>query len=930
MTAFKPAELFRRLRDGHTLITGNSRLARVLSERYDAWRTGAGDRQWPRAAILSWNAWLDRLWRDAALAGAPGTARAVPGDQQALSLWAEVLERSDRAAGLLRPGALAGQVRDSRRLAVEWGLDFGHPAWRGSDGNENHAAFAHWNRSFETLCRERGWLPPEDRAGVLARAAAAGARLVSAPLDLLGFDELSPQQQALFDALGAGGATVTRVEPAPADNGAVLWRAVDRREELDAMARWVRERLERDPLTTIAIVAPDLADSRATIERHLQRILAPTERPSAVAERPWNVSLGDPLDRVPPIASAFDLLALLERRIDIQTVGRVLRSPWIRGGVSERGPRAHLERYLRATYPRQLKLDELAFQARAVRRRTRDGQELPPEEQQALPWNAPLLASLVSALQRFARDSGGPRRPSAWAEAFERLLKRAGWPRPPDGDANDTPLGREHDATWQAWQAWQDALRALASLDSSGGPIDRDTARARLREICRERIFQPRSAAARVQVLGLYEVTGLRFDHLWVTGLHGGNWPGPARRDPFIPGVLQEAAGLPHSSPQRELDVARTVTRRLRETAPETVFSYPGQHGGEPLLASPLLADLPSATGAAPVGWSGPDWPGLMARGRATVLEPLAMPGPLRGSTARGGSTILKHQALCPFRAFASNRLAAEGLETPADGISPMLHGSLLHQVLEGFWRETRSQAELRALEPGARRQRLVGHIEQVLAEERGLRFRPQFRDVEARRLLRLAQDALTLELERAPFEAVDFEREVRHDIGGQTIRLYIDRVDRLPDGGIAIIDYKTGRVDPAKWFGDRPEDPQLPLYAVSSGETPFAVVFAVIRDEECLFKGVVRAEGAFPGLPPRRSRATETLLAAGADMPATVAQWRAVLHGLMAAFLAGEAAVDPKDGRQTCTGTWCELQSLCRIDELERLRSDGVAEVGA
>ncbi|MEJ2401502.1 MAG: PD-(D/E)XK nuclease family protein [Xanthomonadales bacterium] len=923
MTVFKPAELFRRLRDGHTLITGNSRLAGVLANRYADWRAAAGDRQWPRAAILSWNAWLDRLWQDAALAGVTGTDRAIPGEQQVLSLWSVVLDRSDLAAGLLRPRALARQVRDSRRLAVEWGVDFDAAAWRaGVAGNENHAAFAQWNRAFETRCAKHGWLPPEDRATVLARAAAAGERLVRAPVDLLGFDELSPQQRALFDALDAGGAPVTLAELAPSGGGAVLWRSASEREELDVMARWVRHRLERDPETTIAIVAPDLAESRTTIERHLQRILAPADTPPHRAERPWNVSMGQPLDRVAPVASAFDLLALLGDRIDIQTVGRVLRSPWIRGGARERGPRAHLERFLRDTYPRQLKLDELAYQARAIRRHARDGSELPAEEQQPRPWNAPLLAALTDSLQRFDRESRKPRRPSAWAEAFERLLNAAGWPRTPDSGPAD-----EHDAAWQAWQAWRDALRALASLDATGDRISRDAALGQLRQICRERVFQPRSAPARVQVLGLYEVTGLRFDHLWVTGLHGDNWPGAARPDPFIPGALQVAAGLPHSSPRRELDVARTVTRRLLESATEIVFSYPGQHAGEPVLASPLLANLPRAADDDLARWTEPDWPGLMANARGTVLDPLTMPGPLTGSTARGGSSILKHQALCPFRAFARNRLGAEGLEDPADGISPMLHGSLLHRVLEGFWRETRSQARLLTLAPGERRRRIADHVERVLAEERGLRFRPQFRDVEARRLQRLAQDALELELERSEFEAVDFEREVLHEIGGQTIRLYIDRVDRLADGGLAIIDYKTGRVDPAKWFGERPEDPQLPLYAISAGETPFAVVFAVIRDDERLFKGVVRAEGAFPGLPPRRTRASEALVAAGADMAQTVADWRAVLHGLMAAFLSGQAAVDPKDGRNTCSGSWCELQSLCRIDELERLQSDDAAE---
>lgn len=38
--------LFERLQAGHTLVTGNSRLARVLTGQYSQWRIGKGDRQW--------------------------------------------------------------------------------------------------------------------------------------------------------------------------------------------------------------------------------------------------------------------------------------------------------------------------------------------------------------------------------------------------------------------------------------------------------------------------------------------------------------------------------------------------------------------------------------------------------------------------------------------------------------------------------------------------------------------------------------------------------------------------------------------------------------------------------------------------------------------------------------------------------------------
>ena len=83
--------LFARLKDGHTLITGNSRLTRVLTHRYNQWRVGLGDRQWASPAIVSWNLWLEQYWETASLQGLAGTDYAVPGEKQLISLWESTL-----------------------------------------------------------------------------------------------------------------------------------------------------------------------------------------------------------------------------------------------------------------------------------------------------------------------------------------------------------------------------------------------------------------------------------------------------------------------------------------------------------------------------------------------------------------------------------------------------------------------------------------------------------------------------------------------------------------------------------------------------------------------------------------------------------------------------------------------------------------------
>lgn len=903
--------LFERVRSGETLVTANSRLSKVLTGQYNQWRMAGGDRQWRTPRIFSWDIWLHGLWEQAGLNGVEEACRAVPGAQQLTNLWDRVLREERRPLALLQSHSLAQQLRDTRRLVVEWKLDLDHPAWR-SAANENCAAFRTWNRAFEALCRRQGWIAPEDRAAIVARAFRSSHLYAPARFCLLGFDEFNPVQADVLQAIAGSGGAFSRETITPCEAVADLWESWSEQEELEVMARWVRHWREREPDSSIAVIVHDLQRRRGEIERSLHDLLTPGAGPGS--DKPWNVSMGIPLARVPVISGAFDLLRLLEERIDIQDAGRVLRSPWISGGESERGSRALLEKCLRDNYPRQLKLSEIRYRATQVRKHDGEGKELPEEDQGPRAWNSPVLADLVTVLERFKRESRGRRPASAWAESLDQLLGRLGWP-----GRGSTDYGGQS-------RVWQDALRELASLDATLPALDRTAAIRQLEQICRERIYQPGTPPASIQVLGLYEASGLQFDHLWVLGLHGDNWPPVAHPNPFIPGILQQQAQLPHSSPQRELEVAKTVTARLLGAGRDCVFSYTGQSEGEAVLPSPLLGNGATRRIDSVPGWAGDTWAAVIRSAGPPTLERLRMPGPLERDTARGGSSILKHQALCPFRAFASNRLGAEALETPVDGISAMLHGSLFHRVLEKFWKETRTQDALIQLDDARLEQRIQDIVGQVVAEERSLRDRGQFRGVESRRLARLAMNHLELEKTRGPFEVAEYEKELREEIEGQVVRLVIDRIDRLPSGEQVIIDYKTGRVDPKMWFGNRPEDPQLPLYAISADFTPAAVVFAVVRDDECHYRGVTAREDIFPDLPPQRGAQSEDIRKAGEAMPETIADWRRTLHRLMADFLAGEAAVDPRDGRETCKNSYCTLQSLCRLEELEHIRGEAPA----
>ncbi|MBE0596099.1 MAG: PD-(D/E)XK nuclease family protein, partial [Desulfuromonadales bacterium] len=399
---------------------------------------------------------------------------------------------------------------------------------------------------------------------------------------------------------------------------------------------------------------------------------------------------------------------------------------------------------------------------------------------------------------------------------------------------------------------------------------------------------------------------------LWVLGLHDGALPAPARPNPFLPVSLQIEAGLPHADAEREAQFAGQVTRRLVSAAPRVILSHPLREKDATLLPSPLICQLPEGE---VVTLSPSQAPALLWHKSAPAMQEftdLAGP-PLRpGEIAAGGTALLRDQALCPFRAFARHRLGGAALEVPDVGIDLRQRGNLLHRALELFWGQTGDQAGLLALGTAARTTRVEGSIDQALQELFPGGERPLLA-LERQRLSLLIGEWLQLEEERPPFTVLESEGEHRGLYGGLEIVTRIDRLDRLGDGALAIIDYKTGLVEAADLVSERLLEPQLPVYGLGRGDELAAVVFARLRRGDCVFCGVSRQGGLLPGVK-GVSDWTKAQQAGVSDWPALLARWQQQLAELGREFAAGEAAVAPIDPAKACRR--CDLAPLCRVAE--------------
>jgi len=294
---------------------------------------------------------------------------------------------------------------------------------------------------------------------------------------------------------------------------------------------------------------------------------------------------------------------------------------------------------------------------------------------------------------------------------------------------------------------------------------------------------------------------------------------------------------------------------------------------------------------------------------------PAQPPLPLSGPDVSGGSGLLRSQSACPFRAFAEYRLAAWALDSTTLGLGAMRRGSLLHRAMELFWRETEDSERLAGLPEAALVRQVEAAVSTALDEQRRrspLTMSSRYAAIESSRVAKQLLEWLELEKQRPPFRVVAFEQDALLEAGGLKLRVVIDRIDELADGRQVIIDYKTGHVSPAGWFGERPDEPQLPLYSLAhSGAELAGLAFAQLRADGLKFTGVVSDGEVLPGLPPRGSG---PLAEAAEHWPAVLGDWSRSLAALGAEFRSGRLDVAPRDGLKTCDTTYCRLASLCRV----------------
>lgn len=493
------------------------------------------------------------------------------------------------------------------------------------------------------------------------------------------------------------------------------------------------------------------------------------------------------------------------------------------------------------------------------------------------PRPAPGLAGIDRHLaEQDGRDGGLRRAAHAWWIEARRLLEPLGGvfavgPQPLPAmlaALRETAQALSGDGLWSRAEG-RAAANLLDSLEREAvyGPPLADPASLAplLRTLMDETAVRPpQGGHPRLAILGLIEARLHNADLMILGGLNEGVWPGLPAPDPWLAPRIRADLALPGL--ERRIGVsAHDLAGALG--APAVLLTRARRDSSAPTIASRFWLRLEALSG----GLERADDLAAWARAIDEPGEhlPAERPEPSPPIAARPkviSVTEVDRLKADPYAFYAKRMLRLVPLDPVDADPSAAWRGTAVHNVLEQWARRddcAPSELHARALA--------------MLADER---THPMMRALWQPRLME-AIDWIAQEIAAQAADGrrvLGVEQEGQIQFAGVTLKGKFDRIDRLPDGTLAVVDYKTGQ-PPSPKAVRAGYSLQLGLLGLIAEEGGFAGIVGEARGFE--YWSLARKNGSFgyidsPVSPRKRDPipADEFVAIAGGNFHEAVQDW--------------------------------------------------------
>ena len=368
-------------------------------------------------------------------------------------------------------------------------------------------------------------------------------------------------------------------------------------------------------------------------------------------------------------------------------------------------------------------------------------------------------------------------------EAVEGLLTE---PRSLAAFANALSGAAQRLAGDDAWRgpAGRLAAELLSELQSSEAAneliVGADDAVPLLRQLLDgEAVRPPYGGHPRIFIWGLLEARLQRADLVVLGGLNEAVWPALPAPDPWLPPKVRATLEMPTLDSRIGL-AAHDFASALG--APEVLITRARRDAKSPTVASRFLLRLDAISGGLPRDVK------LERLTRALddpgPPEPVDRPAPSPPSDQRPDKisvTQVDRLKADPFSFYAQAILRLRKKDPVDDDHTARWKGIAVHEVLQDWLQHDDCDPD-----------KLRPRAERLLQDEA---IHPMLRALWAPRLMEAIDWIAAMERENQARGRRPLKAEVTGEtpLAGVTVQGRVDRIDALVDGGLAIIDYKTG-----------------------------------------------------------------------------------------------------------------------------------------
>jgi exodeoxyribonuclease-5 len=418
----------------------------------------------------------------------------------------------------------------------------------------------------------------------------------------------------------------------------------------------------------------------------------------------------------------------------------------------------------------------------------------------------------------------------------------------------------------------------------------------------------PFNPEATIDIYGFDEYPIKDYDAIWLMNMNNNYLPGISQNKTFLPNKIKEKYHINDEEYDKKLLNLRI--ERITKATSDITFSYSEDFDDINLFKTPLPKFLEIVENTIEIDVK----ESILNDDMLEYIDDFnAPPFPKDYSQNKYGRNILNAQLICPAWAFFEYRL---GLGVNEDDlqeeISSLTIGNMVHEILEVFWGEVKSQDNLLKLSnKKVLNQKIINIVEKIIYKYKSTK--PFCSDIhfkiEKTKLIKLISKWLEYEANRgSAFDIFELEKKFSVNLNQFQFNIKVDRIDIIEKDKI-IIDYKTGAINSKEALYDKSilNDIQLPLYACFTHNDIKGVAYAQLKSNKPRLTGISANH---------LSRSIQFNIQPNSPINSwdkLKSMWSELLNETAEEYIKGFAAIKFKDIKKL---EYCNVKSILRLPE--------------